>query len=94
MPTYIQLAVTNLARKSIFSGKGGTMMPLSLAAIGQKNVIRRIGGNAEIRSHLEHLGFVPGGDVTIITAMAGNQIVNVKDSRVAISREMAGKIWV
>lgn len=70
------------------------MMPLTLAAIGEENMIRKVGGNPEVRAHLENLGFVPGGSVTVITTMSGNLIVNVKESRVAISREMAGKIMV
>lgn len=70
------------------------MMPLSLADIGEENTIKRIGGNPDVRSHLADLGFVAGGSVTIITTMGGNLIVNVKDSRVAISKEMANKIMV
>lgn len=70
------------------------MMPLSLADIGEENTIKRIGGNPDVRSHLADLGFVAGGSVTVITTMGGNLIVNVKDSRVAISKEMANKIMV
>ncbi len=70
------------------------MMPLILASIGETNMIRKVGGNPEVKKHLEDLGFVAGGEVTIISAIGGNLIVNVKDSRVAISREMAGKIMV
>lgn len=70
------------------------MMPLILAAIGETNMIRKVGGNPELKKHLEDLGFVAGGNVTVISAIGGNLIVNVKDSRVAISREMAGKIMV
>lgn len=69
-------------------------MPLSLAALGEKNMIRKIGGNPEVRAHLENLGFVPGGNVTVVSAMGGNLIVNVKESRVAISKEMANRIMV
>ena len=69
-------------------------MPLSFAQVGEENVIRRIGGNAQVRSHLEHLGFVPGGLVAIVSCMGGNLIVNIKGSRVAISMEMANKILV
>ena len=57
-------------------------------------MIKKIGGKPEVRAHLENLGFVVGGNVTIISTIGGNLIVNVKDSRVAISREMAGKIMV
>ena len=57
-------------------------------------MIQRVGGKPEVRAHLENLGFVSGGMVTVISTMGGNLIVNVKESRVAISREMAGKILV
>lgn len=70
------------------------MMPLVLASVGEENMIRRVGGNPQVRAHLENLGFVPGGMVTVIAALGGNLIVNVKESRVAISREMAGRIMV
>ncbi len=69
-------------------------MPLTLAAIGEESMIQRIGGKPEVRAHLENLGFVSGGMVTVISTMGGNLIVNVKESRVAISREMAGKIMI
>lgn len=69
-------------------------MPLTFAAVGVENMIRRIGGKPEVRAHLENLGFVAGGIVTVISTIGGNLIVNVKDSRIAISREMAGKIIV
>lgn len=55
---------------------------------------KKIGGKPEIRAHLENLGFVTGGNVTVVSAMGGSLIVNVKESRVAISREMANKIMV
>lgn len=70
------------------------MMPLTLADIGEKNIIKHIGGNPEVKKHLENLGFVVGGEATLITSMAGNVIVNVKETRVAVSREMAQKIMV
>lgn len=70
------------------------MMPLTLASVGEENIIRTVGGNPEVKKHLEDLGFVAGGPVTVISALGGNLIVNVKDSRIAISREMAGKIMV
>lgn len=69
-------------------------MPLTLANIGEENLIRKVGGNPEVRAHLENLGFVPGGNVTIVSTMGGNLIVNVKESRIAISKEMASKIMV
>ena len=70
------------------------MMPLTFASVGEENMIRKVGGNSEIRAHLENLGFVTGGNVTVVSTIGGNMIVNVKDSRVAISREMASKILV
>ena len=70
------------------------MMPLTLAEVGEENIIRKIGGKQEVKAHLENLGFVVGGAVTIVSAIGGNVIVNVKDSRVAVSREMAQRIMV
>lgn len=70
------------------------MMPLTLAKTGESAIILRVGGSAETRKHLEDMGFVAGGSVTVVSAIGGNLIVNVKESRVAISREMANKIMV
>lgn len=70
------------------------MMPLILADIGEENTIKKISGNPEVKKHLEDLGFVVGGNVTIINTLGGNVIVNVKEARIAISREMAQKIFV
>lgn len=70
------------------------MMPLTFADIGAENIIKKIGGKQEVKAHLETLGFVVGGAVTLISAMGGNVIVKVKESRVAISREMAQKIMI
>ncbi len=69
-------------------------MPLLLANVGEKNLIKKVGGSPEIKKHLENLGFVVGGNITVITTMAGNLIVNIKEARIAISREMAQKIIV
>lgn len=69
-------------------------MPLTLAAAGEENLIRRVGGKEETRRFLESLGFVAGAAVTVITEIGGNVIVSVKESRVAVSREMANKIMV
>lgn len=69
-------------------------MPLSMAKSGEVNQIKRIGGKEETRRFLESLGFVPGGEITIISKISGSVIVNIKESRVAISREMASKILV
>lgn len=70
------------------------MMPLSLADTGEKNIIRKISGSPEVKKHLENLGFVVGGDVSVINRLGGNVIVNVKEARIAISEEMALKIMV
>ncbi len=69
-------------------------MPLLLAEIGEDNIIKKVGGTPEVKKHLENLGFVPGGVVRIVSEAGGNLIVNVKESRVAISRAMASKIMV
>jgi ferrous iron transport protein A len=69
-------------------------MLLTLANIGEQNIIKRIGGKPEVKKHLENLGFVVGGNVTVITTMGGNVIVNVKEARIAISQEMAQKVMV
>lgn len=69
-------------------------MPLTLANIGEENTIKRIGGKPEVKKHLENLGFVVGGNVTVITTMGGNVIVNVKEARIAISQKMAQKVMV
>ena len=70
------------------------MMPLNLASPGEENTVLRVGGSPEVRQHLKELGFVPGSTVTIINTLGGNVIVKVKESRVAISGEMARKIMI
>ena len=70
------------------------MMPLCLAQVGQPLIIKKIGGSPEVRQHLANLGFVVGGNVTIVNMLGNNVIVNVKQARVAISEEMAGRIMV
>ena len=70
------------------------MIPLSLAEPGKEQVIKRVGGNAEVRQHLENLGFVVGGTVTVLSVLKGNVIVKVKESRIAIDDELARKIMV
>lgn len=69
-------------------------MPLILANVGEINMIRKVGGNTETKKHLTDLGFVVGGNVTVVSSIAGDLIVNVKESRIAISRDMAGKIMI
>ena len=70
------------------------MMPLIMADPGEENIIRRVGGSPEMKKHLEDMGFTVGGAVTVMNTIGGNLIVKVKESRVAISREMATKILV
>jgi len=70
------------------------MMPLALADVGEEAVVKKIGGSPEVKQHLENLGFVVGGGVTVIASLGGNLIVNVKESRVAISEEMARRIMI
>ena len=70
------------------------MMPLTLAAVGEENIILRVGGSPEMKKHLGDMGFVPGSLVTVVSTIAGNLIVHVKESRVAVSKEMAMRIMV
>lgn len=70
------------------------MMPLTLTEIGKENIVKRITGKQQVKSHLEDLGFVVGSPITVINTIGGNVIVNIKESRIAISREMAQKIMV
>lgn len=70
------------------------MMPLTLANVGEENIIKKVGGNPETRKFLENLGFIAGGSVIVVSEIGGNVIVNVKESRVAVSKEMASKIMV
>ena len=75
-------------------GRWPKMMPLNLAAPGEEQLIRKIGGSPEVRKHLADLGFIAGGVATVISALNGNLIVKVKESRVALSEELARKIMV
>lgn len=70
------------------------MMPLTMAKEGEENVIKKVGGKEETKKFLEKLGFVTGGVVTVVSEVGGNIIVNVKDSRVAIGKDMANKIMI
>ena len=70
------------------------MMPLTLVNIGENMIIKKIGGKPEVKKHLEDLGFVVGGKVTVVSTIGGNVIVNVKESRIAISKEMAQRIMI
>lgn len=70
------------------------MMPLTMVKEGEPNVIQKVGGRDETRRFLENLGFVAGGTVTVVSRIGGNMIVNIKDSRIAIGKDMANKIMV
>ena len=70
------------------------MMPLNLADIGQSQIIKRLGGSPEVKKHLEDLGFVVGGEVSVVSSLGGNLIVKVRESRIAVSKEQAMKIMV
>ena len=75
-------------------GREENMMPLTLADLEEDNIIRKVGGSPETKKHLENLGFVVGGNVRVVNRLGGNIIVNVKESRVAISENMAMKIMI
>lgn len=70
------------------------MMPLTMVNPGEENTIKRVGGKEETKRFLENLGFVAGGTVTVVSMIGGNVIVNVKDTRIAIGKDMANKIMV
>lgn len=70
------------------------MMPLSLAELDTENTIKKIGGSPELKKHLENLGFVVGGNVTVVAMLGGNVIVKVKEARVAISEEAARRVMI
>ena len=69
-------------------------MPLSMVNAGELNIIKRVSGKEETKKFLENLGFVAGSAVTVISQTGGNIIVNIKDSRIAIGKDMANKIMV
>lgn len=74
--------------------KGDDMMPLTMVCEGEPTVIKKVGGKEETRKFLENLGFTTGGEVTVVSEIAGNMIVNIRGSRVAIGKDMANKIMV
>jgi ferrous iron transport protein A len=90
------LEYTNVDKENItiHFQKEGNSMPLTMSPKGEEIRIRKIGGKSEIRRHLEELGFVAGGLVTVVSEISGNMIVNVKGSRIAIGRELATHIFV
>ena len=70
------------------------MMPLTMLNTGETNTIKKVGGKEETRQFLENLGFVTGADVKVVSVANGNLIVNIKDSRIAIGKDMAARIMV
>ena len=70
------------------------MIPISFADVGKECIIKKIGGSPEVKKHLENLGFAVGGNATLLTALGGNVIIKVKESRVAIDSDMANKILI
>lgn len=70
------------------------MMPITFATPGEENIILKVGGNPEVKRHLENLGFTPGGYVTLVSVLGGNVIVKVKESRIALNEEMARKVMI
>ena len=96
---YRQIILTNVETKKIINSlwkdkEEEDMMPLTMVKTGEENTIKKVGGKEETRRFLENLGFVTGGVVTVVSEIGGNMIVNVKDSRVAIGKDMANKIMV
>lgn len=70
------------------------MIPLALAPQGEEQIVKKIGGNDEVKRHLANLGFTVGGTVAVVNSLSGNLIVKVKESRVAINEDMARRIMV
>lgn len=70
------------------------MMPLTMCREGEANIIKRVGGKEDTKRFLENLGFVVGSKVTVVSQIGGNVIVNIKDSRIAIGKDMANRIMV
>ena len=70
------------------------MMPLSMAVIGEKKRVIKVGGKDEVRRFLQNLGFVEGAEITVVSELSGNMSINVKDTRIAIDKSMANRIMV
>lgn len=70
------------------------MMPLSMAVIGEKKRVIKVGDKDEVRRFLQNLGFVEGAEITVVSELSGNMIINVKDTRIAIDKSMANRIMV
>ena len=89
--TEIETAGNHIRR---YEREARSMIPLTFADPGQENIIRKVGGNPEVKRHLENLGFTPGGNVTLISSLGGNVIVKVKEARIALNEEMAKKVMI
>ena len=76
------------------TGKELNMIPLNVAVVGEPQIIRKIGGSPEVKKHLEDLGFNIGSEVLVVSTLAGNIIVKVRESRIAVSNELARRIMV
>ena len=70
------------------------MLPLTYAQINEENVIKKVGGKPDMKKHLEDMGFVTGAIIKVISEVNGNLIVNVKDSKVALDKQLASKIMI
>ncbi|MDD7411716.1 MAG: FeoA family protein [bacterium] len=70
------------------------MMPLGMASVGDVNIIKKINGRDDVRQHLAELGFVVGAEVTVVSELGGNLILNVKESRIALDKTMTMRIMV
>ena len=70
------------------------MMPLALADVGEETTVKKIGGSPDVKKHLADLGFNVGGEVSVVSQLGGNLIIKVKESRVAVSDELARKIMI
>ena len=95
-----RLAVSNLLREISLIlcrrlQRGGVaLMPLTMAKPGETVTIRKITGRDEVRQHLAELGFVVDGTVTVVSEMAGNLILQVKDGRIALDKSMANRVMI
>ena len=70
------------------------MLPLSYATVGEMNIIRKLSGKPEVKKHLEDMGFVAGAPIMVVSTVNGNLIVNVKNTKVALDKELAAKIMI
>ena len=92
--TICLLVIFNFIHLTINSKEEGKMIPLTLANMGEDVVIKKVGGSPDVKKHLEDLGLIAGSTVKIVNTFAGNVILDVKNSRIAVNSDMAGKIMV